>query len=59
YFLVMQRRVFFGLLKPSCEHVREATELAAPAIMLAAITIAVGILMPLVRGTFLLPLKIF
>ena len=55
YFLVMQRRVFFGILKPSCEHVREAAELAAPAIMLAAITIAVGLLIPFIMGTFLLP----
>lgn len=56
YFLVMQRKVFFGLLRPNCEKASEAFELALPTILLAAITIAVGLLIPFIKGTFLLPL---
>lgn len=56
YFLVMQRKVFFGLLRPGCEKVTEARELAVPTILLTAITIAVGLLIPFIKGTFLLPI---
>jgi multicomponent Na+:H+ antiporter subunit D len=59
YFLIMQRKVFFGLLRPGCENVSEAPELAVPTVMLAAITIAVGLLIPFIKGTFLLPIGAF
>ncbi len=56
YFLVMQRKIFFGLLRPDCEKVSEAMELAVPTILLTAITIGVGLLIPFIKGTFLLPM---
>jgi len=59
YFLIMQRKVFFGLLHPNCEKVSEAYELAVPTILLAGITIAVGLLITFVKGTFLLPINGF
>jgi len=59
YFLAMQRKVFFGLLRPNCEKASEAFELAVPTILLAAITIAVGLLIPFIKGTFLLPINGF
>ncbi|MFC1453750.1 complex I subunit 5 family protein [Verrucomicrobiota bacterium] len=59
YFLIMQRKVFFGLLRPNCEKASEVLELVVPTIMLAAITIAVGLLIPFIKGTFLLPINVF
>lgn len=56
YFLIMQRRVFFGLLRPGLEKVREDWALSAPTILLAAITVGVGLLIPFIAGTFLLPI---
>ena len=59
YFLIMQRKVFFGLLRPGFEKVTEAFELAVPTIVLAAITVAIGLLIPFIKGTFILPLTGF
>ena len=59
YFLIMQRKIFFGLLRPNCEKASEVLELAVPTIMLTAITIAVGLLIPFIKGTFLLPINVF
>lgn len=56
YFLIMQRRIFFGLLRPGFEKVAEAFEMAFPTVLLAAITIAVGLIIPFIKGTFILPL---
>jgi len=56
YFLVMQRKIFFGRVRANCEKVSEALELAVPTVLLAAITIAIGLLIPFIKGTFLLPL---
>jgi multicomponent Na+:H+ antiporter subunit D len=52
YFLVLQRKVFFGKILPEWESVREAgTGLLLPVIALALITVAIGIGFP-----FLLPM---
>jgi len=54
YFLSMQRRVFFGKTLPEWESVREAgAGMLIPVIVLAAITIVVGVGFP-----FLLPLLV-
>jgi multicomponent Na+:H+ antiporter subunit D len=56
YFLSMQRRVFFGKLTESCARLREAGFWAlVPSLVLAGITIALGLLAPWLFGTFLLP----
>jgi len=56
YLLSMQRRVFFGPLAPGCEAVAEANGWGtAPALLLAAITIALGLAAPWLFHTFLLP----
>ena len=59
YFLIMQRKIFFGLLRPGFEKVTEAFEMAVPTVVLAAITVAIGLLIPFIKGTFLLPLTGF
>jgi len=56
YFLSMQRRVFFGQLAASCTSLREANAWGLiPALLLAAITVAVGLSVPWLFDTFLLP----
>jgi multicomponent Na+:H+ antiporter subunit D len=56
YFVSMQRRVFFGRLAESCAELREASGWALlPMLLLAAITVAVGLCTPWLFGTFLLP----
>jgi multicomponent Na+:H+ antiporter subunit D len=56
YVLILQRKVFFGKVGYGMGDVREASwGLAVPAIVLAAITTGVGLLLPLLYGTFLLP----
>ncbi len=58
YFLSLQRRVFFGQLAPGMEDVREAGRgLVAPAIVLAGITICIGIFFFFVLDTFILPVR--
>ncbi|MDO9541059.1 MAG: proton-conducting transporter membrane subunit [Kiritimatiellia bacterium] len=59
YFLIMQRKIFFGLLRPGFEKVTEAFDLAVPTVVLAAITVAIGLIIPVLKGTFLLPLTGF
>lgn len=57
YLLTMQRRVFFGKTAAHLVETREARPgLVLPAVALALITTAVGILFPWVIGTFLFPL---
>ena len=57
YMLSMQRRVFFGKLGPGLENVREANfGFSAVSIALSAITIAAGLLFPLVFNGLLMPL---
>ncbi|MDP2891521.1 MAG: proton-conducting transporter membrane subunit [Bacillota bacterium] len=49
YFLIMQRRVFFGKLREGLESIREAGAAAVvPSLILAGITVLVGLLFPLV-----------
>jgi proton-translocating NADH-quinone oxidoreductase chain N len=58
YLLTMQRRVFFGKVAPEVAEVREAAfGLVFPAVVLAAITIVVGVLFPLILNTFLAPIR--
>lgn len=56
YLLAMQRRVFFGEPAPALAGVREAGGWAlAPAVLLAAVTVALGLAAPWLFHTFLLP----
>jgi len=58
YFLSMQRRVFFGKLAAGLEEIREADYRALiPAIVLAIITLGIGLVFPWLFGTFLVPLE--
>jgi NADH:ubiquinone oxidoreductase subunit 2 (subunit N) len=56
YFLSMQSRVFFGKLSEKCAGLKEANAWAlVPALLLAAITVGLGISAPCLFQTFLLP----
>ena len=58
YFLSMQRRVFFGKLAAGLEGIREADYRAlVPAIVLAIITLVLGLTFPWLFNTFLVPLE--
>ena len=58
YFLSMQRRVFFGKLATGLEEIREADFRAlVPAILLAIITLCIGLTFPWLYNTFLVPLE--
>ncbi len=58
YFLSMQRRVFFGKLAAGFETLREANAwILIPACLLALITIGLGIAIPWLFETFLLPIR--
>jgi len=55
YMLSMQRKIFFGKIKEEMQNIKEADfGLILPAILLAIITIAVGILFPFIPETFML-----
>lgn len=55
YFLSMQRRVFFGKLAEGCATLKEASAWAlVPALLLAVITVALGLAAPWLFQTFLL-----
>lgn len=57
YFLSMQRRVFFGQLAQGLENLKEASPwILVTVSVLALITIGIGIFMPWIFGTFLLPI---
>jgi len=59
YFLSMQRRVFFGKLAAELSGIKEAGFwLALPQIILAAITVGVGLGFPVILNNFILPLGI-
>ena len=56
YLLVIQRRVFFGKTPEELASVREASlGLVLPAIVLAAVTVGVGLCFPFLYDTFLVP----
>lgn len=60
YFLVMQRRVFFGELAGGLEGVREAGAwVVAPSIILAAITVGVGVFFPYLVNSIVVPIQVF
>jgi proton-translocating NADH-quinone oxidoreductase chain N len=49
YFLIMQRKVFFGKLKEEWKDIKEArASNTVPALLLSAITVIVGVLFPIV-----------
>lgn len=57
YFLTIQRRVFFGKVREEFSQIRETgAGLAVAAVVLASITIGVGVAFPYVLGTYILPL---
>jgi multicomponent Na+:H+ antiporter subunit D len=58
YFLSMQRRVFFGKIVEEFKNIREAKAgIIVPAVILALITVGVGVLFPYIIDTFILPVK--
>lgn len=58
YLLTMQRKIFFGTCDSNAGDIREAGyDLAMPAVALAAVTTALGVLIPYVWDTFLLPIS--
>jgi multicomponent Na+:H+ antiporter subunit D len=60
YLLVIQRRVFFGILAEKWSGIREAgLGITVPAVALAAITVGVGLAFPLAFNSFLLPVGSF
>ncbi|MBI4708092.1 MAG: NADH-quinone oxidoreductase subunit L [Candidatus Omnitrophica bacterium] len=57
YFLVMQRKVFFGKISEEFINIKEAgLGIVVPEIILAAITVGVGIFFPVILNRFILPL---
>jgi multicomponent Na+:H+ antiporter subunit D len=60
YLLSMQRRVFFGILSDNLKEVKEAGfGIVFPAVVLAIITIGVGLLFPFIAGGFMTPAVAF
>ena len=58
YFLSMQRRVFFGKLKAGFENLKDADQgMVTVSIVLAALTVGIGIFFPFVFYTLILPIK--
>ena len=58
YLLSMQRAVFFGKLRAGLENVKETNMgCKVAAIMLAAITVGVGIFFPVVYSNLIMPVK--
>jgi multicomponent Na+:H+ antiporter subunit D len=57
YFLLFQRKVFFGKPAPRQAAVAEAPPcMVAPAVLLSAVSLGIGILFPLTFGTVILPI---
>lgn len=51
YFLILQRNVFFGKLKEGLEEIREGgANYTVPALILAGVTVVIGVLFPLIMG---------
>jgi proton-translocating NADH-quinone oxidoreductase chain N len=58
YFLSMQRRVFFGKLASGFEDLKEGNPwILIPACLLAAITVGIGLCIPWLLNSFLLPIR--
>ena len=57
YFLVLQRKVFFGKLAQGLEDIREpGAGIVSVQIALAAITVAAGVFFPYIYTHFIMPL---
>jgi multicomponent Na+:H+ antiporter subunit D len=57
YMLTLQRKVFFGKLADNLKNIKEADRsLVVPAVILAAIMIAVSFLFPFLLGSFMIPI---
>jgi len=57
YFLILQRKVFFGKIAPEFENISEAGYLiTGPSILFALIIIAIGIFLPFLFDTTILPI---
>jgi proton-translocating NADH-quinone oxidoreductase chain N len=60
YFLVMQRRIFFGELASGFENIRDAGPwVTAPSVILAGIILGVGVFFPYILGSFVAPFQGF
>jgi multicomponent Na+:H+ antiporter subunit D len=60
YLLLMQRKVFFGILAEGLQNVREAGfGIVLPASVLATITVGVGVFFPLMFNGILMPISSF
>jgi proton-translocating NADH-quinone oxidoreductase chain N len=60
YLLMMQRKVFFGILPDSLASVKEAgSGIVVPAVALALVIVGVGIFFPLMFNSFLMPISSF
>jgi len=58
YFLSMQRRVFFGQVAQGLENVKEANfGLVTPALILAILTVFIGLFFPLILNKLILPIE--
>ncbi|MEI6093808.1 MAG: NADH-quinone oxidoreductase subunit L, partial [bacterium] len=58
YFLVMQRKVFFGKININFKDIKEAgASLIIPAIILALITVLVGVFFPYFINTIIVPIN--
>jgi multicomponent Na+:H+ antiporter subunit D len=58
YFLMLQRKVFFGKLAEGLENIKEAKAgLVLPAIILALLTIFIGIFFPVIYNKLILPIQ--
>jgi multicomponent Na+:H+ antiporter subunit D len=57
YFLILQRRLFFGKPQPESQAIREAGSLVTfPSILFASIIVAVGVSIPFIYETIILPI---
>jgi proton-translocating NADH-quinone oxidoreductase chain N len=60
YLLMMQRKVFFGILPDSLQNAREAgAGIVVPAVALALVIVGVGLCFPLMFNSFLMPVGSF
>jgi proton-translocating NADH-quinone oxidoreductase chain N len=60
YLLMMQRKVFFGILPDKLAAVREASAgIVVPAVALALVIVAVGLCFPLMFNSFMMPIGSF
>jgi len=60
YLLVMQRRVFFGILPDSLVNIKEAgIGIILPAVVLAGVIIGVGLFFPMLFNSFMVPIDSF